>query len=619
MNFIKYFDLFDIKFHFYLNNQPNYQNFFGGMMTFTFYLVCVLGFILFSLNDLKKLNPNSSKSEIPDAGLRTVNVLGEKIWIPFRMVTYEEQFVDHRGLLFPQIYFVEGKWDDKIGMDLKYTLLSYKLCNETSMANKPDSFKINVPLNELFCIENDDLPFGGSWNGNYLYFLEYNLHLCQDGIHFNASDPRCTKIEDLLAHRSTSWLFEFYYPVVQFQPTNYNVPLAIIYRSYFYRLATHNNKVERIYISEHILSDDQSLLYGETHNSSFWGMSSLYGDDYYMEYSVDPLVKSTSSRLYSLDIYMDQGMVYYTRSYKKIFLIIADFFPILKLILFIMKKCTQHIKISESKRQLAGILFENVKIKQRKRMSKKFERQSYSSINQLSNKKNEASQNNSKKELKNNNLDHALELNINKSKPKSNNNIIFFEQNSSIILKKSDSDIIKSNNNLSNNKSNISLNNENIIKMLNNQGITKLTSNKKAKSIFLFQDSRLKDSYSRSTKKKYGEKNKILFPYYYFFLDVFFDKIRKPQRFCCINKKYFSVYNFMGQVYDISSYIMLIKHFNILNKLIFESLEKSNYNCPYETNAKININDNYALERLNRELKNKKCIIFSNTFLKNKF
>ena len=76
MNCIKYFDLFEIKFHFYLNNQPNYQNFFGGIMSFIFYFICIFGFILFSLDDLKQLNPITSKSEIPDAGIRTVTVLG---------------------------------------------------------------------------------------------------------------------------------------------------------------------------------------------------------------------------------------------------------------------------------------------------------------------------------------------------------------------------------------------------------------------------------------------------------------------------------------------------------------------------------------------------------------
>ena len=293
-------------------------------MSISFYLICIICFVILSYDDFKKMNPISSKSEIPDVGLRTVNILKEKIWIPFRMVTYEEQFVDHRGILFPQLYYVEGKWDNELGMNLSYHLLTYKLCNETSMAKKPERYKINVPLNELFCVEADNISFGGSWNGDYINYLEYNLHLWQEGINFNVSDPRCTKLENLLKYKSTSWLFEFYYPVVQFQPTNYDTPLGVIYRSYFYRLATYTNKVERIYISQHILNDDTGILYANSKNSSCWGMSSLYGDDYHMEYEVDPLVKSTSSRLYSLDIYMDQGMVYYNRSYKKLFLIFSD-------------------------------------------------------------------------------------------------------------------------------------------------------------------------------------------------------------------------------------------------------------------------------------------------------
>ena len=594
-------------------------------MTFIFYIICIFSFILFSYDDLKKSNPVSSKSEIPDAGLRTVNVLNEKIWIPFRMVTYEEQFVDHRGILFPQLYYVEGKYNDKIGMDLKYHLLSYKLCNETSMANKPDSFKINVPLNELFCIDDEDLPFGGSWNGNYLYYLEYNLHLCEDGIHFNASDPRCTKIEDLLSHRSTSWLFEFYYPVVQFQPTNYEVPLAVIYRSYFYRLATHSNKVERIYISQHILSDDRSLINYHSLNSSCWGMSSLYGDDYYMEYNIDPLVKSTSSRLYSLDIYMDQGMIYYTRSYKKLFLIIADFFPLLKLLLFIFQKCTQHIKISFSKRNLAGLLFENIKTKQKGKLSKKIERPSYSSLNQLSKKIKFDSNNNSKKELKKKNKDeisyfdrsnifnNLIELNIKKKKPKTKN-IIYFEQNNNILVKKnSDSDIMKSNN-----KSNLSLKNENIIQILNKQGITRINSNNKSKSFFVCNDSKINNSYSSHIKKKKNEKKREhLFPYFYYFLDLFFDKFKMPTKFCCVSRRYFMVYNYMCQIYDISTLIMLFKQFTILNNFIFKTINTKEYICPTESIDKININDNFKLDQLDKELKSKKCVIFSRIFLKN--
>ena len=626
MDFIKFFDIFDIKFHFFLNKQPNYQNVFGGIMSISFYIICIAAFFIFSYEDLSKLNPTSSKSEIPDAGRRTVNILQEKIWIPFRMVTYEEQFVDHRGLLFPQLYYVEGKWDDKIGMDLKYHLLTYKLCNETSIAKKPDSFKINVPLNELFCAEADEMPFGGSWNGNYLHFLEYNVHLCQGGINFNASDPRCTKLEDLLKHRSTSWLFEFYYPVVQFQPTNYDVPLAVIYRSYFYRLATHSNKVERIYISQHILNDDQSILNSNSKNISCWGMSSLYGDDYYMEYNVDPLVKSTSSRLYSLDIYMDQGMVYYTRSYKKLFLIVSDFFPILKFILFVMKRCTQHFKMSSRRRRLAGLLFENVNLKK-----KIIERSSHGSLYPSGNKLIIETNNNSKKELRNKNntnegnnsyvenqaSNNEFFMNINKHRKNLKSiNLSFFGNSHMFKNKNSESDIVK--NNVSNNKSNMSLNHENIIQILNKQTITKLNSNNK-KSMTLF--SKIKDTYN-TNKRNYkrnkneikGEKKKELFPYLYFFLDLFFDKFEKPKKFCGIPRRYFILYNFMGQIYDISTHILLLKKFNNLYHFILKNCNSTNY--PFEKESKININDKNMLIKLNNELRNSNCIIFTNSILR---
>ena len=619
MEVIKYFDLCEVKFHLYLNNQPRYINTFGGIMTFIFYIICAFAFILSSYDDLKLSNPISSKSEIPDAGFRTVNILKEKIWIPFRLVTYEEQFVDHRGILFPQLYYVEGKLKDKKGMDLKYHLLSYKLCNETSIAKKPDSFKINVPLNELFCIDNDDLPFGGSWNGNFIYYLEYNIHLCQDGIHFNASDPRCTKIEDLLANKSTSFLFEFYYPVVQFQPTNYEVPLTVNYRSNFYRLATHSNKVERVYISQHILSDDRRIVKGKSKNISCWGMSSLYGDDYFMEYTDDPNAKSISSRLYSLDIYMDQGMVYYTRTYKKLFLIISDFFPVLRLIFYVLKKCTQHIKISFSKRNFASLLFDNANIEKKKIFSKQIERPNNSSLSHFERKiKFETNNSNSKKELKNNNnedayIDRTNSPNENKKPKKINNS--FLEQNNSILVKINSENMDKSN--IKNNKSNISLNNENIIQILNKQGIANINLNKN-KSLFSFNDSKIKDTFNTHIqKKKCDKKREYLFPNFYFFLDFVFDKIKRPRKFCCISKKYFLVYNYMSQIYDISTYLMLFKQFTILNNCIFETINSNEYSCPHESNGKININDNIKLDQLDKESKSKKCIVFSRMFLKN--
>ena len=168
MDFIKYLDLFSIKFSFYTNNQPNNQNMFGGMMSCLYIILCILIFFVFSSEDLRRLNPTTTISEIPYAERKLINMNQEKIWIPFRLVDYENKFVDHRKILFVIPYLIEGRLDSKIGMDLKYTLLNYKLCNETSMANRPEEYRIDVPLNQLFCIDKDDILFGGNWNHDFL-------------------------------------------------------------------------------------------------------------------------------------------------------------------------------------------------------------------------------------------------------------------------------------------------------------------------------------------------------------------------------------------------------------------------------------------------------------------
>ena len=130
----------------------------------------------------------------------------EKLYIPFRIVNYENKFVDHREILYIVPYLIEGRFNNEIGMDLKYTLLNYKLCNETSLVNRPENYKIDVPLNQLFCLEKDNILFGGNWNHQFLNYIEINLYLCEEGIAFNSSDSRCSKIDKYLENK-----YDLYY------------------------------------------------------------------------------------------------------------------------------------------------------------------------------------------------------------------------------------------------------------------------------------------------------------------------------------------------------------------------------------------------------------------------
>ena len=581
MDFIKYFDFFTIKFHFYTNKQPKFRNIFGGIMNLIYLIICLVIFVGFSYEDIFKLNPISSKSEISNYNQKIVNLNEEKLWIPFRMVTYEEKFIDHRGLLFILPYFIEGKRNNLTGMDLKYNLLHYKLCNETSMINKSNNYKIDVPLNELFCIDENDIKFGGSWNGNILNYIEINLHLCEDGINFNSSDPRCTKIDNLLKYKNTSWLFEFYYPVVQFQPTNLETPLEVIYRSYFYRLSSKTNKVERLYLQEHILSDDRSLITKKYKNSSCWGMSTFYGDDYFLSDKIDPIVKSTSSRIYSLDIYMDIGFVYYTREYKKLFMIFSNVFPLFRLVLYFIKKFTEHIKMSLTKRNLIELIFEN-KVK-----STKISLFKIGKINKITNSQNIITNFITKGE---DSKEIIFEKNVNKSNS-------------------FDKDKEQFNNSNSKYKSNISLNDEKVIDILNKKELSKI--NQSNKLALINEPLNINESTPKTNPLiNKLKKKKYLFPFYYYFLDFYFDKLINPQQFLCVSKKYFTVYNFMTHIYDISTHILLFKQFNLINTSLKHIYEENGF-CPAHPFKKINLKDEELMARINEGLKREKSILLS--------
>ena len=619
MNFLKYCDFFNIKFHFYVGGHPSNSNIFGGIMSILFCISAILLMFILSIEDLKKLNPITGKSEVPGADVKVVNLHNSKVWVPWRMVTYEEKFIDHRGILHPIVSFVEGKWNSSFGMDLTYHTLNYKLCSETSMANKTIEYKIDIPLNECFCIDNDDIPWGGSWHSDILYYFEVNLYTCEDGIDFNSSDPRCTKMSELLKHKNTSWLFEFYYPVVQFEPTNHKNPISVIYRSYFYRLSTYANKVERIYIQENIMEDDQNIIKSDPVTNTYWGMTNVYGDSYFTPEEKDLLVKSVSSRLYSLVVYMDQGYVRYTRKYKKVFFIFGEILPLVNILLIALKIFTRYIKLTIAKKKITEIIFENLhEINNEKPMLRRsrneFDKKIFQdtrpktkmrqSKNFLTLKKNNAEQNCSSmvslniESIKNSNMKSNI---IPIEKKKSNNRLMLFPDNNE--------------NNGNEMKEPIS-SDLNVIRYLNKNQLKRRTANEPNREKNLIQQLNI-NIIKRS--KQVASKNfirKELFPISYYYMNVIFDRLIKPKSFFCLDKKYFIMYNFMIKFLDVSSHITLLKYFIIFKEFFFANiLVNSKKKNLLDLDRKINISDETKMELI-ENINNKDGDIFSNNIFK---
>ena len=624
MNFFKYCDFFDIKFHFYVGGHPSNSNIFGGIMSILFCISAILLMLILSIEDLKKLNPITSKSEVPGADIKVVNLHDSKVWVPWRMVTYEEKFIDHRGILHPVVSFVEGKWNSSFGMDLTYHTLNYKLCNETSMANKTKEYKIDIPLNECFCIDNDDIPWGGSWHSDILYYFEVNLYTCEGGIDFNPSDPRCTHMSELLKHRNTSWLFEFYYPVVQFEPTNHENPISVIYRSYFYRLSTYANKVERIYIQENIMEDDQSIIKSAPVTNTYWGMTNEYGDTYFTPEEKDMLVKSVSSRLYSLVVYMDQGYVRYTRKYKNVFIIFSEILPLVNVLLIAFKIFTRYIKLTVAKKNLTEIIFENLhEVNVEKPMPRKnrngIEKKIFEDMKPktkirpskifLNLKKNNAEQNCSSmvslniESIKNANMNSNITPNEkeNENEKSKNNYLKLFPDN---------------NDNNGNEAKPIS-SDLNVIRYLNKNQLKKRTVNEQSIDNNLMQE--LNISIIKRPKRVEPKKNYIrkqLFPVSYYYMNIIFDRLIKPKSFFCLDKKYFIMYNFMVKFLDVASHITMLKYFIIFKDFFISNVvSNSKKKHLFDLDKKINISDEKKMELI-ENINEKDEDIFSNPIFK---
>ena len=592
MDFLRYCDFFNVKYNFNYEHKINIT-IFGGLMGITFIIISIIVIIILSIDDIRKLNPITTKSEIPGGDFRVVNLKESNIYIPWRLITYEEKFINHTGILYPSITLIEGNLDENIGMDLKVHNLNYTLCNETSMINITDQYEIDTPLNELFCIEQNDIPFGGSWLSDKLFYLEVNLFLCENGIRYNASDSRCTPLQDIVKFTNTTWLFEFFYPNVQFQPTDHDIPMRVIYKNYYYRLSSYTYKLERLYIQENILNDDTSLITTKSKNNSCWGVSTFYGDTYFWQEEQDPLVKSNSSVLFSLDIYMDQGHIYYTRSYKKIFVIISNVFPIVNFLLIIFYRLTVWVKSAFAKQSIVEMIFENSKIFKNK---KKF----YLNIENNTNNNNMKPRNtiyiNKRPKFEDN-----LKINKDKMIPKKINSInnMHIRDNCSANKEPNKSIMKKTVDHNYKDDSHLELFNafniKKLIKSKERNGNNKYLSNIDEKS-----NNVNKDNKDNSNEKYIPKKEKkSLFPLFYFFMDIFLDKLDKPRSFCCLDKKYLIVYNFMGVLFDISSYVLLFKYFNIYKTVFSEELKSLNIN---RFDKKININNREMMATLENKV-----------------
>ena len=547
-NCLRVTDFFGQRFHLYIGYKPKYYTYFGGIITLIAFISYILIFIFLGYDDLRRKNPISNTSTTPPSGYRNIKFGEQKIYLPWRIIDYDENPINITGKIYPRIFYFTVHPDNVTGeLVTEYNLVDYKLCNETSMKNLGKEYIIDIPLETLYCIDMENLKVGGSWNSDFLNFIRFDLYMCKDGIDYNESSFECTTYENLenIYGGGESIFFELLYPIVQFQPTNLEIPILIVYKTHYYIINKYTNKLDRLYLQEYFFQDEKSWLINHPKNISYWGVNSMDGESY-IKSNRDVLRFASSSKCYTLNIYFELGNVFFTRKYKKIYEILGDVFPVMNVLYYIFELMARKLNEAHAAKKLNEYImgYENnkekknlIEIKNQNRRSKKME------------------------DIPSNNDNSKILIYKNKTH-------VMKEAQSNKLISNSFEDISKMmmfNPNLCNDNGNGNSN-----KNINVKTVAR-NHQEKVKQIYQIYDKR-----SQSLPKKPMDKYPLKY-YFYGMMHMklnFTNTLKGRNRFFGVTPNFVKAYGYFRNIIDVTTYIKLVKEFEIYKKLTMQNETK---------------------------------------------
>jgi len=634
---LKYLDIFGTKCSFFIEKTPKLYSVTGGILSVISICTCILVFVYTTLNDFLRITPSISTSSIQPSEIQKVSIGKEKIWIPWRIKDYSNHFINHTNLFYPFIYnYYSIRKTLGTGFEIKEKKLNFTLCNQTSFMNKSEIYYIDSALDQLYCIEMDDIDIGGDWTSNFISYIEFDLYLCKEGIDYDLNNPKCTRYENISHYlgQNNSLMMSLYYPIVQFKANETINPMTVIYRERMYHISRYTNKIDRMYLQKYILKDDLGWFSKDYNETSYWGLNSFEGDSYATGEERDLMAEGSTSRVYSFNIYIEPTVFTYYRSYKKIYIIFSESIPLVYIVSFIFNVIATFCKFHTINKKFSEFLFVNLKEKTdifdkkiheiKHGLSKNKKDKSDASFNNGNNPQNN--------DNKSNNIiidfsDKKSEVNKNNSNLPSQKNIQFHQPMIEKIernLKDNSLEILNYNhkpkeilsyksNEIKNNalerkvqQVHSSINQQKEIpiseqarkKARNNNKIS-FVGNTQIKSQSLF-----KPMHKSDTHKHYVHKQ--LFPSRYYFFVIFIKNLDILEKVSCFSKKFAKSYLFLSKLLDIYSYFDLFRQFNAL-KICLLNDQNLNY---IEKNRKINIGEISYMKDIRECIENNNFRIF---------
>ncbi len=331
LNFFEKIDLIGSKFHFYYGVSLQKRTPLGEILTLLIAITTIAFLFIFGKELFLKSNPNITISIQNDSKYEYINLKKENITFALKIEKKSGELYNISKILYVKIlYYIsepneEGKYNSKI----KEEYINYHICNDSDFIYE----NLTTYYGTLFCVDSDEKILGGYYDNPYIYSFEFQVYFCKNGNKYSINDS-CTSIETLnnIFQKDNPIYFSFFYPIVEFNPFSYDIPLKVHYKKYYNNLNHRTHRTDQFYLKKTILDDDKGLFFNDIKNISFWGIDQITSS-YDFFYDNDLIIEGSSSKIYSLTIHNSVENNYYTRHYTKFQNVIAIVGSIFNLIL----------------------------------------------------------------------------------------------------------------------------------------------------------------------------------------------------------------------------------------------------------------------------------------------
>jgi hypothetical protein len=335
-----------------------------------------------------------------------------------------------------------------------------------------------------------------------------------------------------------------------------------------------------MYLQEHIFEDEQNWFFNNPTNISYWGVNSINGESYFHG-KKDVLRFASTSKIYTLNIYFDLGIIYYTRKYKKVYEILGEVFPIISTVWTIFAFFSRIINEIKMAKKLNEYII-SYDLKERKNFNENKRNKKSLKIFKLFN------------DNTNNNIENLKNINNtsdDNGKNNNNNKITktskFFKYKNMSINQDRSNKIIPMNNITLEDSSKIFCNQNNINININPQRPRK--NFRRSNTIIMNSKGDIIDLLKKKEK----------FPLKYYFFGFLYNKIdihtNKGYKLYCLSDKFNKSFSFFRHLIDITSYLSILKDYELFKKII---CDKFNISEPELSNADFkNLDKNNKLFR----------------------